>query len=62
MTKSVLVLPSDLYREADRAKQLEKELAEKKAENELILAERDSALAENESLRRQLQELQAQKN
>lgn len=55
MTKSVLVLPSDLYREADRAKQLEKELAEKNAENELILAE-------NESLRRQLQELLAQKN
>lgn len=55
VTKSVLVLPSDLYREADRAKQLEKELAEKNAENELILAE-------NESLRRQLQELLAQKN
>lgn len=32
VTKSVLVLPSDLYREAEEAKQLRKELKEKDAE------------------------------
>ena len=47
VTKSVLILPSDLYKEADRAKQLEKELAE----NKIILQEKDS---ENNRLRQKL--------
>ena len=60
MTKSVLVLPSDLYKEADRAKQLEKELADSKAE----LADKENTLREqyieNETLRKQNEALKAE--
>ena len=53
MTKPILILPSDLRHEADRAKQLEKELAEK--ENTL----REQYI-ENETLRKQNEALKAE--
>lgn len=60
VTKSVLVLPSDLYKEADRAKQLEKELADSRAE----LADKENTLREqyieNETLRKQNEALKAE--
>ncbi len=60
MTKPVLILPSDLRREAERAKQLEKELAGKNAE----LANKDNALSEQyleiETLRKQNEALRAE--
>ncbi len=51
VTKSVLILPSDLQREAERAKQLEKELADRNAE----LADKDAMIA---SLQAQLADIQ----
>ena len=53
MTKPILILPSDLRHEADRAKQLEKELAEK----ESTLREQ---YIENETLRKQNEALKAE--
>lgn len=53
MTKSVLVLPSDLYKEAERAKQLEQELASRDTElasKEAELADRNAELANSKAL------------
>ena len=62
VTKSVLILPSDLYREAEQAKLLRKELDEKNAslsEKEKTIAQQ---AAENAKLLKQIEELQKQFN
>lgn len=62
VTKSVLVLPSGLYLEAEEAKQLRQTLKDKEAEIEekdFTIAKKD---AENEYLKKQLAKLQAQLN
>lgn len=76
VTKSVLILPSDLYREAAQAKLLRKELDEKNvaiaekdaaiaeilAEKDATLAEKDASLAEKDAIIANLQmQLLAQK-
>ena len=52
VTKSVLVLPSDLYREAEEAKQLRQTLKEREAEiadKNAILADKDAKLADKDA-------------
>lgn len=58
MTNSVFIFPNNLYREADRARQLDQELINKvnvSIEDKIILQEK-----ETESLRKQIEVAKAQ--